>query len=124
MSVQANAVSWFEIPVDDIGRATAFYEKVLDVRLSPLEQEGFVMAWFPMLQGGPGSPGALVQGRTPGRAGTLVYLTVPDVDVALTRIEESGGRVVLPKASGDFGAIAHFEDCEGNLVALHSPPAG
>jgi hypothetical protein len=124
MSPEANAVSWFEIPVSDMARATAFYERVLDVRLSPLQQEGFVMAWFPMVQGGPGSPGGLVQGRTPGHTGTLVYLTVPDVDVALRRIEESGGRTMLPKASGDFGAIAHFEDCEGNLVALHSPPAG
>jgi predicted enzyme related to lactoylglutathione lyase len=32
--------------------------------------------------------------------------------------------VVLPRTSGDFGAIAHFEDCEGNLVALYSPPSG
>jgi predicted enzyme related to lactoylglutathione lyase len=73
-------------------------------------------------EGGAGSSGALVQGegRTPGRAGTLVYLNVADMDAALARVESSGGRVLLPKASGEFGSIAHFEDCEGNLVALYS----
>jgi predicted enzyme related to lactoylglutathione lyase len=120
MSEQANAVTWFEIPVSDLTRATAFYEEVLGVSLRPLDEGGFKMAWFPQVQGGAGSSGGLVEGRTPGKAGTLVYLTVPDIDAALARIEACGGKVVLPKAGGDFGAIAHFEDSEGNLVALYS----
>jgi predicted enzyme related to lactoylglutathione lyase len=120
MSDTANAVTWFEIPVSDLTRATAFYEEVLGVRLRPLEEGGFKMAWFPQHEGAPGSSGGLVEGRTPGRAGTLVYLTVPDIDAALARVEAYGGSVVLPRASGDFGSIAHFEDSEGNLVALFS----
>jgi predicted enzyme related to lactoylglutathione lyase len=122
MSGEANVATWFEIPVSDVARATTFYESVLGVSLSPLEQGGFKMAWFPQVERGAGSSGALVQGegRTPGRAGTLVYLNVADMDAALARVESSGGRVLLPKASGEFGSIAHFEDCEGNLVALHS----
>jgi predicted enzyme related to lactoylglutathione lyase len=66
----------------------------------------------------------LVQGpgRTPSKSGTLVYFTVADIDAALRRVEGAGGRVVVPKATGDYGAIAHFEDSEGNLVALHQAP--
>lgn len=120
MSEQANAVTWFEIPVSDLARATAFYEEVLGVGLEPLEAGGMKMAWFPRHEGAPGSSGGLVEGRTPGKAGALVYLTVPDIDAALARVESAGGKVVLPRASGDYGAIAHFEDCEGNLVALYS----
>ncbi len=122
MSTEANAVTWFEIPVTDLARATAFYEKVLGVSLRPLDQGGYRMAWFPQHAGGAGSSGALVQGegRTPGRAGTLVYLTVPDIDAALATVQDCGGAVVLPRASGDYGSIAHFEDSEGNLVALFS----
>ncbi len=71
MSGGANLVQWFEIPVSDLARATAFYEKVLGVSFTPLEQHGLRMAWFPTVDGGEGSGGALVQGegRTPaGRA--------------------------------------------------------
>lgn len=120
MSQPANAVTWFEIPVRDLARATAFYEEVLGVSLRPLDEGGFKMAWFPQHEGAPGSSGGLVEGRTPGKAGTLVYLTVADIDAALARVEACGGAVVLPKAAGDYGAIAHFEDTEGNLVALYS----
>jgi predicted enzyme related to lactoylglutathione lyase len=122
MASATNPVMWFEIPVSDIDRATAFYEKVLGVSLSPLNQGGFKMGWFPRAENGHGSSGALVQaeGRTPGKAGTLVYLVVPDVDAALTTVQELGGRVMLPRTSGDSGSIAHFEDSEGNLVALMS----
>jgi uncharacterized protein len=122
MPTETNTVMWFEIPVSDIDRATAFYEKVLGVSLSPLEQGGYRMGWFPSVANGRGSSGALVQaeGRTPGKAGTLVYFVVPDVEAALTTVQELGGRVVLPRTSGDSGSIAHFEDSEGNLVALMS----
>jgi predicted enzyme related to lactoylglutathione lyase len=122
MPNETNVAMWFEIPVSDIDRATAFYENVLGVRLSPLEQGGYKMAWFPTHESARGSSGALVkaEGRTPGKAGTLVYLVVPDVDAALTTVQELGGRVMLPRTSGDSGSIAHFEDSEGNLVALMS----
>lgn len=117
-------MTWFEIPVSDLDRATAFYQTLLGVSLSPLDQGGNEMAWFPWVQGGPGSAGALVkgEGRTPGKAGTLVYLTVSDMDEALASVEALGGKVLMPRASGDFGLVAHFEDSEGNLMALHSPP--
>ena len=80
------------------------------------------MGWFPRAENGHGSSGALVQaeGRTPGKAGALVYLVVSDVDAALTTVQELGSRVMLPRTSADSGSIAHFEDSEGNLVALMS----
>jgi uncharacterized protein len=120
MSDTANAVTWFEIPVSDLSRATAFYEEVVGVRLRQLDEGGFKMAWFPQHEGAPGSSGGLVEGRTPGKAGALVYLTVSDMDAALARAEACGGKVVLPRASGEYGSVAHFEDSEGNLVAFYS----
>jgi predicted enzyme related to lactoylglutathione lyase len=79
------------------------------------------MAWFPRHEGVEGTTGGLIQaeGRTPSSSGTLVYLTVPDIDAALARVSSAGGRTVLPRASGN-GSVAHFEDSEGNLVALFS----
>ena len=81
------------------------------------------MAWFPMVQQGAGSPGSLAQGPSyePSTKGTLVYFAVADIEKALVRIKEKGGKAVTGKiAIGEHGFIAHFEDCEGNRVSLHS----
>ena len=52
---------------------------------------------------------------------TLVYLTVDNMDGMLIRVHASGGKTLTPKMQiGDYGFIAHFEDSEGNRVALHS----
>ena len=62
---RANPVHWFEIPVDDLPRATAFYEAVIGAPLKPLEQGPYHMSWFPGDSGAQGSTGALING--PGR---------------------------------------------------------
>jgi predicted enzyme related to lactoylglutathione lyase len=54
-------------------------------------------------------------------AGTLVYITVADINATLAKINAKGGKTLLPRmAIGEYGFIAHFEDSEGNRVALHS----
>jgi hypothetical protein len=43
------------------------------------------------------------------------------MDGMLKRVHASGGKTLMPKMQiGDYGFIAHFEDSEGNRVALHS----
>jgi hypothetical protein len=57
----------------------------------------------------------------PSHAGTLVYLTVDNIDGMLIRVHASGGKTLTPKMQiGADGFIAHFEDSEGNRVARHS----
>jgi predicted enzyme related to lactoylglutathione lyase len=79
------------------------------------------MSWFAGDFEANGSTGALINGpgRVPGQSGALVYLTVPDVDGALQVVQARGGGVVMPTTTGELEAIAHFEDSEGNLVALY-----
>jgi predicted enzyme related to lactoylglutathione lyase len=123
MSSKPNPVNWFEIPVDDLDRAMAFYETVFATNLDVFEMGGVRMAWFPRPEDSVGSSGGLIQapGRTPSSTGTVVFFSVPDIDATLAAVEKHGGRVVMPKAQGgEHGAIAHFEDSEGNLVALFS----
>lgn len=118
-----NPVNWFMIPVKDLERAKKFYEAVIDDELSRSEMGPMKMAWFPMMSGAPGAADALVKGEgyIPSHAGTLVYLHVKDIDTTMTRIKVHGGKVLLPKTRmGEYGFIAHFEDTEGNRVALHS----
>ena len=123
MADKMNPVNWFEIPATDLNRAKAFYEYVLGLELSVQEMGPLKMAWFPMLQGAMGSTGSLVQadGYEPSHKGSMVYFTVPSIEQALERAQEKGGKLLFPKKSiGEYGFVAHFEDSEGNRVALHS----
>ena len=119
----ANAADWFEIPARDIARAKAFYSRVLGIEMHDMEMGPAKMALFPMEPGAAGSGGTLIQdeGYTPSKEGSLVYLAVDDIDATLGRVTQAGGKVLVPKMNiGEHGNIAHFEDSEGNRVALHS----
>ena len=123
MSTPLNPVNWFEIPATDLDRATAFYEYVLGIKLTLQDFGPLKMAWFPMAQDTPGAAGTLIKAEayTPSHAGTMVYFSVDDIEAVLHRVNERGGIVLNPKTSiGEFGFVAHFEDSEGNRVALHS----
>ncbi len=123
VATKINPVTWFEIPVSDIGRARRFYEKVLGLELSLEQMEPFIMALFPMTQEASGAAGMLIQGESyePSHSGTLVYFSVDDIEETLRRVNVNGGKTLMPKKGlGEYGFIAHFEDTEGNRLALHS----
>lgn len=54
---------------------------------------------------------------------TVVYVGVPDVEAALQRAEELGGRRVLGPAQRPDGLlmIGHFTDPQGNLFGVAGP---
>ncbi|WP_058910198.1 VOC family protein [Entomohabitans teleogrylli] len=118
-----NAAVWFEIYVDDIERATRFYEAILGVELVRLPESQGIYMMFPYQQGKEGAGGALVKCDygVPGATGTRVHLSCADCAVPVSRTEENGGRVISPKISiGENGFAAVIEDTEGNIVGLHS----
>jgi len=118
-----NPVNWFEIPVLDYDRAKQFYSKLLGMELSDLPMPGSQMAAFPMAQGDENATGALVKADNyqPSVSGTVVYFSCDDVDIPLKKVEELGGKVLIPKTSiGEHGFFGHIIDSEGNRVALHS----
>jgi predicted enzyme related to lactoylglutathione lyase len=120
---EKHPVNWFEIPVLDLKRARTFYQELLGIDLMVTSMGPFRMAWFPMVEGAPGAAGSLVQGEgyVPSMTGTLVYLTVDDIDEALARVNELGGRTLMPRTPiGEYGFVGRFEDTEGNCVALHA----
>lgn len=119
-----NLASWFEIPVTDMARATAFYEKILDVKLAAGGTREVPMAMFP--KGGEGTvSGALIKMNTmhPGAEGPLVYLNGgDDLEVVANRIPAAGGKILVPKTliSKEIGCFAVFLDTEGNKLGLFS----
>lgn len=121
-----NAIGWFEIYVDDLDRATGFYEGVFDVKLTrhSMGETGPEMAMFPGNPEGTGAAGALVQMpqmRKPSTDGVLVYFSCEDCSVEHGRAEAHGGQIWGKKFPiGDRGFIAIIIDTEGNQIGLHS----
>lgn len=124
MSTLNNPVGWFEIYVQDMARAKAFYEKVFGVTLTQLGDGSFGEMWaFPMMPEGTGASGSLVKmdGVTPGGGGTLVYFSCEDCAVHAQRALSAGGSIHQPKMSiNEYGFISLVVDTEGNMIGLHS----
>lgn len=120
----ANAINWFEIPVNNFERAKSFYETVLDVEIQVMPHPVYKYGVIPadMQNGHVG--GGLVEGEgfEPSSKGSLVYLNGgEDLAIPLAKVEKAGGRIVMSKTSiGGNGFMAYFMDTEGNKVALHS----
>ncbi len=120
----ANAINWFEIPVQDMDRASKFYAEVLDGELHRQEVMGTEMAFLPME--GEGVGGALCKGEMhkPSSEGSILYLNGgEDLATPLSKVETAGGKVTLPKTkiSDEIGYFAFFVDTEGNSIGFHSP---
>jgi predicted enzyme related to lactoylglutathione lyase len=117
-----NALNWFEIPVRDMDRAVAFYETVLGGKVSRGVFGGLPYGVLPYDQ--PGVGGGLVHDarRTPGAAGTLVYLNADgQLDAILARAAAAKATVILPKTDiGKDGFIAVIVDSEGNHLGFNS----
>ena len=123
----SNPVVWFEIYVDDMARAQAFYQTVLDVKLEPLptpgEMEGFSMLAFPSDMEKNGASGTLckMEGIKAGGGSTIVYFSCEDCAVEAGRVVAAGGKLHQDKMSiGEYGAVALAYDTEGNMFGLHS----
>lgn len=122
-----NPVVWFEIYVNDLNRAKAFYEKVFKTELTELEnpeEGGLKMFAFPgdMESKGKAS-GALVQvkGMEAGGNSTLVYFASEDCSIEEGRVEDAGGKLIRPKMSiGEYGFVSLAQDTEGNMIGIHS----
>jgi predicted enzyme related to lactoylglutathione lyase len=90
--MQTNPVVWFEIYVQDMARAKAFYQTLLQRTLEKLNtpdslEDGMEMWAFPMDMSAPGASGALAKmdGCGSGGGGTLVYFSCEDCAVEAAR---------------------------------------
>jgi len=111
--------AWFDIPVSDMDRAVKFYEDVTGLTLKRAKIPGSKeTANF-------GTEGCLFKAPedAPSHIGSRVYFSAaPSIEEWISRIEASGGKVLVPKTpiGEGMGQYAYFEDSEGNRVGLHS----
>lgn len=121
-----NPVGWFEIYVNDMERAKAFYQAVFAVTLEQISDEakvGVEMWGFPSDMEQYGASGALakMEGVAAGGNSTMVYFSCQDCAVEESRVNDAGGKVEHSKFSiGPHGFISVVADTEGNMIGLHS----
>jgi len=126
MNEHDNAVSWFEIPVQDMERARTFYAAILGKPTQDVLDKGAVkMSILPLGNDKGQVGGALThsQGSKPSMSGTLVYLNAsPNIQEFIDRVQPAGGRVLVQRTDigEDMGFFSIFSDSEGNQVALHA----
>lgn len=113
-----NRVVWFDVPVEDIGRATEFYSRVLDIAI---EEAGNVAI---LEHSGNDVAGCLYKSDEdkPSASGSLLYFNVSGrLDEAVEATEQYGGSILQAKEQiGPYGYRAIVLDSEGNRIALHS----
>ena len=119
-------IGWFDIYVEDMERAQAFYEAVLQTTLSPMGDPNDPTAQMRAFGDdfvSHGAGGALVKlaHAKPGPGGSMVYFSCDDCAVEEARAVAAGGSVVQSKYSiGEHGFVSIIGDTEGNMVGLHS----
>jgi uncharacterized protein len=122
-----NAISWFEIPVDDFDRAKEFYSTIFDYKMPEMTMGPVRMGILLYDQENGGVGGAIVEaeeGYIPSRLGPKVYLNGGNnLYNVLNRVEDAGGKRATPKflVAPGMGYVASFIDTEGNEIYLHSP---
>ena len=124
----------FEIYADDMERAEEFYTEIFGWRINKMKMpEGGSTAGEPYFvvytgdmgeDGMPKKPGFINGGiikRKDKRSSIMNYITVKDIEATLSKIEERGGGVCMPKTEigPNMGWIAIFRDSEGNFLGLH-----
>jgi uncharacterized protein len=119
-------VGWFDIYVDDMERAQAFYETVLNTTLSSMDDPNnpsALMRAFGDDFTSHGAGGALVklEYAKPGPGGSMVYFSCDDCIVEEARVPQAGGTIIRSKFSiGGHGFVSIVTDTEGNMIGLHS----
>ena len=123
MNPNRNPVGWFEIYVQDMNRAKAFYQNTFQLTLERLESPGIELWAFPFRPENPGCAGALAKmsGKDSGSGGTIIYFSCANCAVEASRAVQNGGRIQKEKTGiGQYGFIALVFDTEGNMIGLHS----
>jgi uncharacterized protein len=118
----------FEIPADNVKRASEFYKKTFEWHIQPIPDMNYTMLGTTPSndEGMPTEPGAINGGmgaREGPLAHTVVTILVDDLDAAAKLVVKNGGTMVQKKTPiGPMGFVGYFKDTEGNVIGLFQQP--
>jgi len=111
----SNPVVHFEIGCQDMARTAEFYSKLFDWKMQAMGPATMIAA------GGGGIDGHISSlGHEPHHY-TTFYVQVEDLQAALDKAQELGGKTLVPPVEIPTGGFAWFADPEGNTVGLWKP---
>jgi len=106
----------FEIGCRDKGKTEEFYAKMFDWRMEAAGPASMIDTGA-----GAGINGHMTAlGHEPFHY-TIFYVQVEDVQAALNKAGELGGKTLVPPVDIPTGSFAWFADPEGNTVGLWKP---
>lgn len=110
-----NTVTWWEIPVQDLEKAKAFYGAVFGWTIEPFG-EGFVGAF---------ADGAMIGGLAEAADGEVaegvrIYVNVADLEATIAAAAANGGaeKTARQEVGGDMGWWANVTDPQGRVIGL------
>ncbi|MFS8102270.1 VOC family protein [Lentzea alba] len=108
----------FELPADDLERATTFYRSVFGWSAQQLPFE-YVLVDTDGEPVDPADSDGGISPRTEFVQGPVLIIEVPDVDDTARKVAEAGGEVLNAKERvGDFGFSQYVKDSEGSVLCL------
>jgi predicted enzyme related to lactoylglutathione lyase len=118
---EAGRVGWHELLAADRSKASAFYREVFDWRETDAKI-GPSPSYHLFAAGRHTIGGMLTKHASAPVPFWLYYFNVGDIDVALRRVEDGGGRVVMgPHELPGNSGIARCIDPQGAMFALQGP---
>lgn len=108
----------FELPADDLARATAFYRDVFgwSAQRLPFDYVLVDTGGDPVdVQDADGG----ISPRTEFVQGPVLIVDVPSIDDVARKVLEAGGEVLNAKERvGDYGCSQYVKDSEGSVLCL------
>lgn len=105
----------FELPADDAGRAQDFWGNLFGWTFSGFGEDAPVEYY--MTEAG-GEPAGAIYPTQRGERGPIVYFDTDDIDTAVTRVNELGGKAEGKQPIPNVGWFARAWDTEGNPFSL------
>lgn len=115
----------FEIPVDDMQRAQTFYKELFGWEITSAGDDFddyYIVHTVPTDKDGmlkePGVNGGMLKKTNPDQP-IINYISVDDIDAALSKVESLGGSVLMPKMPIEgIGWNCVVKDTEGNTFGM------
>jgi predicted enzyme related to lactoylglutathione lyase len=105
----------FEIPADDVDRAKNFYSELFGWKIEEIQN---LQYWLINTSGENAVNGGMMK-RQHSKQSITNYVNISSVDEYVTKVEELGGKIVVPKtAVMGMGYFAVFLDTENNVFGL------
>ena len=108
---------WGEIPVTDMEKSVAFYNKVFGYDMKIDNSGPNPMATLAGLENTAGAH--LYPGKPAPDSGNTIHLGLTDsLEAGMARCTEAGGEVVSPPIQIPAGRFAYAKDLDGNSIGL------